>query len=346
VTAGTATVEWVHPSVRDTVIEYLMDHDLERLRFLRTARARGVLTALSTAGGATGTLTRPLLRSQEDWQALDGTVSRIVSQSDIGEHYVLLQGLKESLRASDPLEGAAISVRKLVVTLLTALTTNWSKRTKAIDISALGLFYELSVRVDELIPSPDLSPTWRNATATLEDALADELAYDAIVVVARWVRLVKLLVRNEPRFVLIREGVGGVAARAERIISWIQAWTGALPWLDEYESEWTTPVNGDPVEMGEVEAPVQPDSIESHDRFLLDETLGLVGDAAELATDVEKSSDALIGEMHEHMRVREARQERYDDWESEMRSDEAISWRTARGQGSGDFDIVEFFSDL
>ena len=43
--------------------------------------------------------------------------------------------------------------------------------------------------------------------------------------------------------------------------------------------------------------------------------------------------------------VRLARKERHEEWESEQHS-ESDTWETARDQGSGDFDIVEFFADF
>jgi hypothetical protein len=145
--------DWVHPSVRDTIIEYLMTHDSYRERFLATAQASGAVMALSTAGGARGNLDRPLLRNIEDWNALNGTVKRIGSSGNFREQFVMLQGIQEAIRTSKSERDEYDLIRTLAIAILHAIHASWGTQTKGVTVRALRIFYELSVQVDFLVPS-------------------------------------------------------------------------------------------------------------------------------------------------------------------------------------------------
>lgn len=336
-----SSVDWVHPSVRDTVIEYLMDHDAYRQRFLATARASGAVIALSTAGGALGTRQRPLLRSTADWDALDETIRRIGSSTDIREQHILLQGVGEALRASKGDEVVSNLTRNLTIGLLSALRISWDSMTTAVTIEALALYYDFSVKVGYPIASPNLSPTWRDTIAKLESALNDEISHRGLDNVSRWLRMVKLLRDNEPRFLRIEMTEAEIEDRIQNIFSWIRDFFDGLTLLVEGEIE----VYEEDEET--IEIPVQPDSNESEEIYLLKDATDVIIESIDLAAKFAKMGDELIEQMQKQAEVREARESEYDNWNWDQRdrvNDDSLS--TARAQGSGDFDIVEFFSDL
>jgi hypothetical protein len=67
--------EWVHPSVRDLVIDHLMTDAASRQTFLGRAGIDGVMLALSSEGGATGERLFPLLQNEGDWRLVKERVA-------------------------------------------------------------------------------------------------------------------------------------------------------------------------------------------------------------------------------------------------------------------------------
>jgi hypothetical protein len=334
-------VEWVHPSVRDTVIEYLMGHDSDRQRFLSTARASGAVMALSTAGGKDGALTRPLLRKAADWAALEETVQRIASSEDSLDQYILLQGVNEALRAAQNDPEVLNKIHDLATEMLCGLRSTWNSQHSTIRFGALRLFYEISVEIKELIPSPNLSTTWSQAKEAVETALLEEVDYASFEEVSNWISLVSLLQQYEPRYLLIEGIKKSVDDPLMRTIEWVRNWSDSLSELSEVESDWEIDDNGEYIEM-----PVSPSSDEEDEQILLREAIDFVTAATSAGRNLTKTTTKLIDRMREQLEARVARQHQYDTWQSENSKDSKDSWSAARNQGSGDFDIVEFFSDL
>jgi hypothetical protein len=335
-------IDWVHPSVRDTVVEYLMEHDSSRQQFLRSANAAGALTALSTAGGAYGTLVRPLLKVPGDWNALNEAISKIAYGSDTDEHRRLLQGIIEAARVAAADQDAFAEIRNLAVGLLLALQTNWSRRSEGVSPTLLRLFYELSIRVSELVPSPALTSSWATAVAAAEAAIELEIGFEAIDEVRRWLSMVRVVKQNEPRFLLMREQRNEVEVLLTSIVAWARNWSDGLEELDEDETE---PRH----EFGDedIEAPVQPSSAEESQQWYLGELIYAIDDVVDLsARKTARDAGTLIGQLRLQHDIRTTRQSRYEEWETSMDDDESDQRPLARDQGSGDFDIEEFFEDL
>jgi hypothetical protein len=340
-------IDWVHPSVRDTVIEYLMEHDAERQQFLRTANASGTLTALSTAGGAQGTLVRPLLRSEADWSALQETVVRISSEVNLAEHQRLLRGLIEAARSAESNEEARFAVLGVATSLLEVLSQIWSDVAGGLDPSSLNLFYELSVSVGALVPSPNLNATWTTAVAHVREALEESTDHATLEAADSWVRLVSVLRANEPRFLQIRSHYVDVAQLMPAIRDWVAHWRDDLGYLDEFETEWLGDGDDEVIEV-----PVQPGAYEEEEIDLLRGLTDMVARIADLSTGTtSRDAAGLVERLGVALSVRESRQERYEAWDRAREEDNAKdrraeAWAMARDQGSGDFDIDEFFEDL
>jgi hypothetical protein len=61
---GSTGYRWVHPSWRDLIIEHVMEDEKDRQRFLEHTGIDGLILAVSSFGGATGTREFPLLRNE------------------------------------------------------------------------------------------------------------------------------------------------------------------------------------------------------------------------------------------------------------------------------------------
>src|SRR5437773_2726429 len=84
-----ASIDWMHPSWRDLVIEELATDEPAREHFLKNCGPPGFLLALSVAGGATGGRVMPLLRSPKDWTALTEAAPRVLRLSQDASTKVL-----------------------------------------------------------------------------------------------------------------------------------------------------------------------------------------------------------------------------------------------------------------
>ena len=71
-------IRWVHPSVRDLVIDFLHANDREHERFLRSGGAESITLALSVGGGVEGEREMPLLKSPDDWIAATDRVCELL----------------------------------------------------------------------------------------------------------------------------------------------------------------------------------------------------------------------------------------------------------------------------
>lgn len=217
---------WAHPSVRDTVIEYLTDHDRERQRFLSTATAGGVLLALSTlpeTGGPPGRL----LRTPADWQALGTAVSAIAGSGDSAAQEALLRGTGAALDACTAGSRAAAGAEGLARVLLRALSRTWQARPPAgLTPGLLESFYDLAVRVRYLVAGPDVSPAWRQAGDRLRTALRGEVTAPALAAAAHWARLASVVRSNQPHFARIYGA--GIGEQAGQVQSWLSQWAATL----------------------------------------------------------------------------------------------------------------------
>ena len=89
-------VTWIHPSWRDLVIDQLARDDEARRHFLRSCGIDGALLALSTRGGEGGQRSLPLLRSDDDWDAIGDRLYRLVPELASDELEALFAALAEA----------------------------------------------------------------------------------------------------------------------------------------------------------------------------------------------------------------------------------------------------------
>jgi|SRR5579871_26441 len=202
--------DWMHPSWRDLVIEHLQSSRADRQRFLNRCGVQGILLALSSAGGGKGIRETPLLVEDSDWKILEVTIIALLnaSQSEFEVRMVLGAihgaGLHECevqksqfLRASSPLY-------KMGIKSLETLRAKWNGENQIIGTSALGEYYNISMRLSPLPSMPNLQPTWDYRLAEVEkftgkgssSAVLDKSS-DAL---SKWFDLIEVVESSEPRF--------------------------------------------------------------------------------------------------------------------------------------------------
>jgi hypothetical protein len=165
-------VTWVHPSWRDLVIAQLSCDGRSRRRFLGRCGVHGVVLALSTAGGATGELSLPLLGEDEDWDVITDRVYTLLPELEPGELIALLTALSA---AHDDLwrDGSGREADALAQTTLARTKKLWKAAGRPIGLDQLGAWLSLASRLKPRPQLPDLDVTWAELLPTGCPALAD-----------------------------------------------------------------------------------------------------------------------------------------------------------------------------
>lgn len=187
--------DWVHPSWRDVVIEYLMSHPADRRRFLSRCGVPGLELALSVSGGRAGERRLPLLVSPEDWTAVRVRAAQLIPQVCPSEQEQLLgvaRGLSVHV-ASDPVRRE--HANQLQGELLQALAAAWDVRSEPIRQQSLRLFYEVSVEATPLVAGPQVKVSLEHHTK----AFVGELTGVTSTTILSTLEFALLVASNEPR---------------------------------------------------------------------------------------------------------------------------------------------------
>lgn len=232
-----ASVSWTHPSWRDLVIDYLSETQDERLRFLETCRLDGFELALSTAGGAAGDRTHPLLISDLDWRSLDDRFASLVASLAPDQIAGLIVDIHVALPDWEDKQQESF-VHRWAVTILETARDKW--RDTAIPIKDLESYCDLSVELKPLPPLPDLSITWETAVRHVRRVLKDRVWEPHLGTFRHWLDLIELIKKNEPRLLEQvshpREYEGLAAAVADALANYADSAKDAED-ADEIESE-------------------------------------------------------------------------------------------------------------
>jgi hypothetical protein len=187
-------VTWVHPSWRDLVIDELVGDRVARQRFLRQGSIEGILLAISTAGGATGERLLPLVRDDQDWDALSDRLAAVMVElddPDINRLFVTLSEARGALPRDDQSELTAVAGYALQL-----VARRWNQEHAVIPVGLLASWFELAALLGEPPPPPELAPTWIELLPT------DRIDLDSTADVARlddWTALGELLQEHSPK---------------------------------------------------------------------------------------------------------------------------------------------------
>jgi hypothetical protein len=176
-------VTWVHPSWRDLVIDALAADAAERRRFLAHCGVDGATLALSTAGGAAGERTRPLLREDADFDALADGLHRLCADLEEPDAVRLLTVL--GANEPDP------EVSALAALVARRLAGRWQGR--AVGVDALAAWAAVAAKLPERPEPPSAAATWVELEPDRAPTTPVELER-----FADWLRLAELLARHDP----------------------------------------------------------------------------------------------------------------------------------------------------
>ena len=185
-----ASVTWVHPSWRDLVIEELSGNGDARCAFVRVCGIHGIALALSTAGGAAGLRSLPLLRHDRDWDAVADRLAELVPELEPPCVTLLLSALAEA-RTEAP-DAAGPELDALAIEVLAQLARLWSGD---VPVGLLAAWFALASSFPERPPLPALAAAWVDLvpsgpvdlTSTSEATAFDD-----------WITLAELLREHEP----------------------------------------------------------------------------------------------------------------------------------------------------
>lgn len=197
-------VSWVHPSVRDLVIEEIISGEATRREFLLRSGTRGVMLALSVGGGESGRRKLPLLQSQGDWLALLDRISDLISDGDRYQvHQMLVLGV-DALRVAQSdqvVKSRAMELKGVARHIAERALARWRTSGETFSGADLSSFFQLSTLGSVPLECPDLGASWESVRDDLVSALELESNGEAVVEAARRFEYFLLVVAaNEPRW--------------------------------------------------------------------------------------------------------------------------------------------------
>ena len=236
----------MHPSWRDMVIDFLVEHKDARQEFLLTCGVHGLLLALSTGGGKLGMRTFPLLLEPDDWSLFAEAASRLIRNGTTIEIRALLKATLDALRLETRRKKGGLArppLRDVAEHVLQACKLKWATDGWAIQSTDLSAYYQISEFLSPLPPSPDLSESWQRHWDAARSQMEEFDEDDSDVLVGdidEWLDLCGLIWRYEPRFGrqiglpeafgnLLREFVPKLRPRAE--------WAPQFDTIDECDRE-------------------------------------------------------------------------------------------------------------
>lgn len=182
-----AAVTWVHPSWRDLVIDELAADMEARRSFLHAAGVHGLLLALSTAGGAGGERSLPLLVGDGDWDAVADRLVELTPTLDEPDVTMLLRALDTAH------DLAPAEIEALADELLTRLARRWDESLRAVPVGLLAAWFAAAAHLREPPSPPSVAVTWFDGMPTGPiDLIEDADALDD------WTALAELLAIWQP----------------------------------------------------------------------------------------------------------------------------------------------------
>lgn len=322
-------IEWVHPSVRDLVIDHLTSSAEARRAFLARARIDGVMLALSSEGGAGGERLFPLLESSEDWAEIKGRIGALPGEGNAFANARLAALLEDTARLASAQEAAehAEDLRALTRDGLEAISKHWSAAGKALSNGELRSFYRASATLLPPVAGPDLSATWELCIEMVARTVFEEPG-EEIHAAEEWLELADLLRRYEPRWLIGLGFPDSYRTVSQEVLDRIESVHDALDRPTPTESE----------DLSEyAEPPPNLEWVDSAEQVLalmegLDSELDERCETLPARIDEKSSEWHLYGEHHEAY-VERARGEE-GDYEEHHREHAEV------------FDISEFFADL
>jgi hypothetical protein len=160
-------VAWVHPTWRDLVIERLTDDAELRARFLSRCGPHGIVLALSTGGGVAGERQLPLIRDDEDWDAVGDRIYALVPELEHAELVAVFGAiglaLRELIRELPARAGEARAVARMA---LERTASVWESANAPVSLDCVDAWLGLSKHFDPVVWPGFLAVTWAELLPT------------------------------------------------------------------------------------------------------------------------------------------------------------------------------------
>ena len=193
--------QWIHPSYRDLVIEKISEDLATVKKLLELATVDLLKLAISDSGGAEGKRQLPLLSSEEQWEIFEKRCCSQILQLESPHDILSILTAIDSKFANASDTTTKTNISNTVKAILIVLIEKWNKSKQAIQSDLLKRFYNLSLIISPLPPSPDLEETWTQSVSRFEEAIAnyknDKVFYADDF--EEWIKVIGILDKNEPR---------------------------------------------------------------------------------------------------------------------------------------------------
>jgi hypothetical protein len=196
---------WVHPSMRDLVIDYLIENDTERRRFLENCSLSGITLALSFAGGQEGNRLFPFVIDKSDMKILNRKIEEMIRQGNSELLKQLFTFINEAVVNWDTIE---LNKKEFISDLLNVSLQNildrWNKDQSTINNDLLSLYFKMVKKASRYFPSPPLEYIWRYTVRKFDEKLAEQdkrKVLEAHSYIKDILQLFNIIEENEPRFI-------------------------------------------------------------------------------------------------------------------------------------------------
>lgn len=153
-------VKWIHPSLRDLVIEEVSQSPYIRRNFLLHCGPTGLRLSLSHGGGAEGKRSLPFLHEPADWDSMRTRLEEIAEKGGHGTISAIIAELGAVAQDANSPAASRKEFRAAIATFLEAVVKVWEAEQKPIRLLTLRQFFQLSLYSPTWINSPNLMPTW------------------------------------------------------------------------------------------------------------------------------------------------------------------------------------------
>jgi hypothetical protein len=187
------SVDWIHPSYRDLVIDELIQDSSLRTTFLRRASLEGVKLAVSDTGGRYGNRKMPFIRSAESWDILRDRCLALIA-SDAGDRDLL------EVIANAASQGTSTDQvhrwERLLADVCKMVQVKWDRASRPIMARDLEAFSKARWAARPLPDIPDLQLTWDSLSELFRDSVRHagtegSLSYEAFDKLTEFARAVQ-----------------------------------------------------------------------------------------------------------------------------------------------------------
>jgi hypothetical protein len=201
-TKGAVSVDWIHPSCKDLVIEESARQPQLRNAFLRVMSLSGIKIAISTSGGAEGTRVFPFLTSKQSWELLQVRCSSVIAAGSDDETADLLRVVAEAHRKAPNAQSRSRVERTLDVACSEARHM-WDRGAMPLSTEGLAAYCEAGSRLPKMPDLPNIESSWREKDGKVRERVHKcENIFDVdIDAVCDWVRFATMVINVNPTII-------------------------------------------------------------------------------------------------------------------------------------------------